>query len=97
MPDSPLEFWVWFAILALVCVGACRFSHRCYWLSVPFALFILYQGWSFLYVNDSFSGALLSEFGFSYWFQFAAAYALPLVSLVAFAIYDCGYRRRRVA
>jgi hypothetical protein len=92
-----MEFWVCFAVLALICVGACRLSRRCYWLAAPFALFMLYQGWSFLYANDNFSGALLSEFGTSYWLQFAAAYALPVVSLVAYAIYDFRYRQRRVA
>jgi len=81
-----LEFWVGFAILALVCVGACRLSRRFYWLAGPFAAFILYQGWSLLHTNDNFSGALLSELGISYWLQFASAYALPIVSLVACAI-----------
>lgn len=95
MPDTPLEFWVWFAVLAFVCVGACRHSRRCYWLAAASALFILYQGWSFLYANSNFSGTLLSEFGLSYWLQFAAAYALPVVSLVAYAIHDFKYRQRR--
>jgi hypothetical protein len=96
MPDSRLEFWVTFGVLALLCVGACRLSRRCYQLAVPFALFILYQGWSFLYANDSFSGALLSEFGVSYWLQFAAAYALPVFSISVYALYD-RHRHRRTA
>jgi len=96
MPESPLEFWVAFVILALICVGAFRLSRRFYWLAALFALFILYRGWSLLYANDNFSGALLSEFGISYWLQFASAYALPVVCLVPYAVHDFGYRQRRM-
>ncbi len=95
MPDSPFEFWVMFITLALICIGACRLSRRCYWLAVPFALFMFYQGWSFLYANDSFSGALLSEFGIGYWLQFAGTYALPVLSLAIYAIYDFRYRQKK--
>ena len=94
MPDSPSEFWVGFAVFALLCVGACRVSRRFYWSAVPCALFVLYRGWSFLYSNESFSGVLLSEFGLSYWLQFAGAYALPVLSLLAYAIYDFRYKSR---
>ena len=96
MPESTLEFWVGFVILALICIGACRLSRRFYWPAALFALFILYQGWSLLYTNDNFSGALLSEFGISYWLQFAASYALPIVCLLAYAVYDFGYRQRQM-
>src|SRR5947208_9067741 len=92
MPESPVEFWVGFVLIALICVGACRLSRRCYWLAGPFAAFILYQGWSLLYANESFSAVLLSEFGTS-WLQFAACYALPIFSLVVYAIYDFRYRQ----
>ncbi len=94
MPESPLEFWIWFAVIAIVCVGACRFSRRCYWLAAPFASFLLYQGWSLLYANVSFSGELLSQLGFSYWLQFALSYALPLISIAVYAIYDFRYRKK---
>ena len=96
MPDSPLEFLVGFAIIALICIGMCRLSRRFYCAVIPFALFILYQGWSVLYTNDNFSGALLAEFGISYWLQYAAAFALPIISLLAYSAYDLRYRRKRV-
>lgn len=60
----------------------------------PFSLFMLCQSWSFLHSNDDFGGALLSAFGTGYWLQFAASAALPMLSLIALAIYDFGRLRR---
>jgi hypothetical protein len=97
MPESPLEFWVWPIVIAIVCIGACVLSRKSYWIAGPFALFLLYQGWTNLYANVSFSGNVLSEFGLGYWLVFAGAYALPIFSISVYALYDFrrGNRRKK--
>jgi hypothetical protein len=97
MPDTPLIFWVGFAVLALLLVGLCRLSRRFYWACAPASLFVLYQGWSFLYSNLNFRSAMIRELGFSYFVQFACAYAVPVALLVFYAIYDFRFRTSRAA
>jgi hypothetical protein len=93
MPESPLIFWLGFAVWALILIGLCRTSRRFYWGAVPFSFFVLYQGWSFLHSNTNFREALIRNFGYSYFLQFAGAYALPVAALALYAIYDFRFRK----
>ena len=93
MPETPLGFWVGFAIVAFILIGLCRVSRRFYWASVPASLFVLYQGWSFLHSNVSFRNAMIRELGYSYFLQFACAYALPVAALALYAFYDYRFRK----
>ena len=93
MPETPVFFWVLFAITALILIGLCRISRRFYWASVPVSLFLLYQGWHQLYTNVSFRNAIIRELGYSYFFQFACSYAVPVAALALYALYD--YQRRK--
>ena len=97
MPESTWEFWVWFIVIALLCVGVCRLWRGLYWLAVPGALFMLYQGWSFLISNVSFREAMIRELGFGYFVQYASAFTLPVIAIALYAFYDFKFRRRPAA
>ena len=83
--------------MAVVIVGLCRISRWFYWGAVPIALLTVYNGVSFLVGNVSFRNAMIQELGFSYFVQFACSYAVPIVSLAAYAYYDFRFRQRRAA
>jgi hypothetical protein len=97
MPDTPFGFWVGFAVVALILIVLCRVSRRFYWAAVPASLFLLYQGWSFLHANVTFREAMVRELGYPYLVQFAGAYAVPVVTLALYAVYDFRFRRVRPA
>ena len=92
MPDTPLGFWIGFAVIALIFIALCRVSRRFYWPAVLGSVFVLYQGWSMLHSNDSFREAMIRELGYSYFVQFGCCYALPLVALALYAGYDFTFR-----
>jgi len=87
-PDTPLEFWLYFAVVAFVLVGLCRLSRRFYWASGLASLFVLYGGWSSLYANESFRSAIINELGFGYFLQYAAAFAVPVTAVVMYGLFD---------
>src|ERR1035437_5191826 len=97
MPDTTWPIWLGVIVMAVVIVGLCYWSRWFYWVAVPFALLITYNGVSFLVANVSFRNATIQELGFGYFVQFACSYAMPVVSLAAFAYYDFRFRHRRVA
>lgn len=97
MPDTTWPIWLSVIVWAVVIVGFCRLSRWFYLAAVPFALLVTYNGVSFLVANVSFRDAMIQELGFGYFVQFACSYAVPIVSLAAYAYYDFRFRQRRVA
>ena len=97
MPDSPLFFWMGAAIIAAILVLLCRVSRRFYWVTGLASLFILYQGWSLLHANVSFRQAMIRELGYGYFVQFGGSYALPVVAVGLYAVYDFLMRKRPAA
>lgn len=85
------------AVVQLRIVSLCRLSRWFYFALVPFALLATYNGVSFLVANVSFRSAMIQELGFGYFVQFACSYAVPIVSLAAYAFYDFRFRCKRVA
>ena len=94
MPETTWPIWLGVIIIALVIVGLCHWSRWFYWVAVPFVLLISYNGASFLVANVSFRKAMIQELGFAYFVQFACSYAVPILSLAAYAYHDFRFRQR---
>lgn len=97
MPDTTWPIWLSVIVTAVVVVGLCRLSRWFYVLAVPFVLLLTYNGAKFLISNVSFRDTMIRELGMGYYVQFACSYAVPVLSLAAYAIYDFRHRRRTAA
>ena len=94
MPETLLGDWIAVVAIALILILLCRVSRRFYWAAALASLYVLYQGWNLLHSNVSFRDALIREMGFSYFVQFGCTYAVPLVALGLYAVYDFAFRKR---